>query len=448
MTVAAGDPRAMIDAAPMSRPQIVAVAITSALSALDGYDVLSVTFAAPGLTQDWGLGRAALGVVLSSGLVGMAIGSLLLAPVADVIGRRRTVMINLLLMMTGMLMSAFSQSIGELTVWRVVTGIGIGSMVPIITPLAVEFANERRRALSLAIMSIGYPIGGTVGGFVAAVLLHWFDWPAVFLFGAVLALLLLFVVALWLPEPLAFLVERRNDGTLGRVNTLLARFGLPAIAALPPIPDAPKSSPYRAIFARGQRAATLRITAVNLLFIMTVYYVLSWMPQMVADSGFSPSIATMVAALASLGGIISCILVGIVAPRVNLRTLVASLMIGLGIATPIFGFTPPSLPLLALMGVIAGGFLYSGITGLYALIVDTFEPRMRATGVGFVMGVGRAAGALAPLIAGTLFAIGAGRGEVSAALGAGALIAGLIVYAPRHRLPLPAAGHNVRPHGA
>lgn len=373
---------------------------------------------------------------------------LLLAPVADMIGRRRMVMVNLLLMMTGMLMSAFSHSIGELSAWRVITGLGIGSMVPIITPLAVEFANARRRALSLAIMSIGYPIGGTLGGFVAAILLHWFDWPAVFLFGAVLALVLLVAVACWLPEPLAFLVERRDAGTLDRVNALLARFGLPAVAALPPPPPTRRHAPYREIFSRGRRAATLRITLVNLLYVMTVYYVLSWMPQMVADSGFSAPVATMVSALASLGGIVACILVGIVAPRVNLRALVAGLMIGLGIATPIFGFTPPSLPLLALMGIVAGAFLYSGITGLYALIVDTFEPRMRATGVGFVMGIGRASGAIAPLIAGTLFSLGAGRGEVSAALGAAALLAGLIVYAPRGRPPLPAAGHNARPRGA
>jgi benzoate transport len=425
--VTAGDPRAVIDAAPMSRAQVAAVVITSALSALDGYDVLSVTFAAPAISRDWAVGKAMLGVVLSSGLVGMALGSLLLAPVADAIGRRRMVMLNLLLMMAGMLMSAFSRGVAELSAWRVVTGIGIGAMVPIITPLAVEFSNARWRTLSLAVMSIGYPIGGTVGGFVAAGLLHLFDWPAVFLFGAALALILLGAVTLWLPEPLAFLMERRDDRTLARVNALLRRFALPPVEALPPPPTTPRAVPYREIFAAGQRGATLRITLVNLLFIMTVYYVLSWMPQMIADLGFSPSMATMVSALASFGGAIACITIGIVAPRTDLRAVVAMLMIGLGLATPAFGFTSASLPLLILTGLIAGAFLYGGITGLYALIVDTFEPRARATGVGFVMGIGRAAGALAPLASGALFGIGIDRGGVSAALGSMALLAGLIV---------------------
>jgi MFS family permease len=420
------DPRIMLAEAPMSRAQVIALALVCGLSALDGYDVLAVSFAAPGITQSWGLGRAALGLVLSSGLVGMAFGSIVVSPFADLIGRRRTVIISLGFMAAGMLLSAFASSIAILAAWRVVTGIGIGAMVPVITPLAAEFANKRRRALALAILAIGFPLGGTVGGFAAAVLLHYFSWPAVFLFGAGAALLLLPLVVFWLPEPLAFLLARRDSGSLQRVNALLARCNLPAIAELPPIAEK-QSAPYRAIFSAGQRAETVRITAVNLLYLMTVYYVLSWMPQMVADAGFSASAGTALSATASLTGAVVCILISLAAPQIRLRALGAAMMVGLGIATALFGYTPPSLVLLAAMAALIGGFLYTGIFGLYATIVDTFEPGMRATGVGFVMGVGRGASALAPAIAGALFELGAGRDIVSAALALLAFAAGLLM---------------------
>jgi AAHS family 4-hydroxybenzoate transporter-like MFS transporter len=427
------DPRQLLQDAPMSRAQVAGVALTSALSALDGYDVLSVTFAAPGISADWGLGKAALGVVLSSGLAGMALGSLFLAPFADIWGRRAIAIVSLVLMGSGMLASAFAPDITTLAFLRVITGLGIGAMVPIITPLAVEYANARRRGVAMAFMSIGYPLGGMIGGFIAAALLHRFPWPAVFLFGAGLAAVLLPMVLLWLPEPLAFPMARRNARSLDRVNLFLARCGHAPVAELPPA-EPPAPAPYRAIFGRGQAAATLRITAVNLLFIISVYYFLSWLPQLVADAGFSAATATSLSATSSLVGVAACLGFGVLAGWLKLRPLVATTMIAMGLSLAVFGFTPASLVLLTCSAALVGVFLFSGIVGLYSTIADTFAPQMRTTGTGFVMGVGRAGGALAPLIAGSLFAWGLGRGEVSLAMGVGAVLAGLLVLLPVRKL--------------
>ena len=88
----ATDPRALIDQAPMSRFQWGVVATMVGLNALDGFDVLSISFASPGIAADWGIDRAQLGIVLSMELVGMAIGSLFLGGIADRIGRRATIL--------------------------------------------------------------------------------------------------------------------------------------------------------------------------------------------------------------------------------------------------------------------------------------------------------------------------------------------------------------------
>jgi len=415
----------------MSRAQIVAVILTAVLCALDGYDVLSITFAAPGITRDWQVGKAALGLVFSSGLVGMAIGSLMLAPFADVIGRRRMLLVCLVIMAVGMLFSAFSNSVTELGAWRVITGVGIGAMIAIINPLAVEFANARRRALAVSIMTIGYPIGGALGGFAAAALLRTMDWPAVFLLGAALAALL-FPFVLWLlPEPLTFLLERRDERSLARVNSLLVRCGHRPIDALPPPLVKSTGAPYKLIFAPIQRFATLQITAVNFLFVMTVYYFWSWLPQMVADAGFDASTGAAISAIASLAGVFGAIALGLLASYYSLRNLVVVSTLGLGLATAAFGFMPNSLILLATMAAVTGGFLVAGTAGLFTTIANTFEPHMRATGTGFVIGIGRGGSALAPAVAGLLFAFGAERAEVSTALGACAVLAGLVLIMSR-----------------
>ena len=410
----------------MSRAQVAAVAVTVALSALDGYDVLSITFAAPAIAQAWGIGKAALGGLLSAGLAGMSLGSLVLAPLADAVGRRRLVLGSLGLMAAGMLLSACAASLSQLVACRVLTGLGIGAMVAVINPLAAEFANDRRRALALALMAMGYPLGGLVGGLASAVLLRLYGWPAVFLAGVAAAGLLIPVVLLFLPEPLAFLLARRRGDTLARVNALLVRCGLEPAIALPP-EAARGSAGYAAVFAPRQVGTTIRITLANLLFVMAVYHVLSWLPQMVAEAGFAPSTASLVAAIANLAGIAGGVILGWLARRAGLNRLTAATMIGLGFATAAFGLTPASLPLLVMAAGVCGFFLFGGIAGLYATFAVSFTAEGRASGSGFVIGIGRIGSAVAPLIGGWLFASGFGHAAVSAIFGACAVLAGLVL---------------------
>jgi len=164
----------------MRAAQIAVVAITVALCALDGFDVLAISFAAPGIAREWGIDRAALGIVLSMELVGMVIGSVLVGGLADRIGRRRTVLGCLAVMTLGMAMVTRRGDLVSLSLWRVVTGLGIGGMIPALNALAAEFSNARRRDLCVALMSIGYPLGALSGGSVAALLLRHSDWRAVF----------------------------------------------------------------------------------------------------------------------------------------------------------------------------------------------------------------------------------------------------------------------------
>src|SRR5579862_8820590 len=110
----------------MSRMQIAAVVTCILLNAIDGFDVLAISFASPGIAREWGIDRAALGVVLSMELLGMALGSILLGGVADLIGRRRMLLGCLVLMTLGMIMVAGVHNLNALCLWRIVTGLGIG----------------------------------------------------------------------------------------------------------------------------------------------------------------------------------------------------------------------------------------------------------------------------------------------------------------------------------
>lgn len=426
--------RDLIDRSPMRRVQTIAIGLTFLLSALDGYDVLAVTFAAPAIGVTWGLGKGALGIVLSAGLGGMALGAFLLAPLADVLGRKTLLLVSLLLMAVGMALCAVATSPMTLALFRVVAGLGIGACVAVINPVAAEFANARRRPLTVSIMAIGYPVGGVVGGLAAAALLHAFDWRAIFVAGTVAALVLLPAVALLLPESLAFLLARPRADGLAKVNAALGRLGHAPVDALVPATVPPRSG-YSALFAPSQLRTTAWIAAVNGIYVLAVYYVLSWLPQMVADAGFPPATASLASASASLAGVVGGLTLGWLAQRGNLRWLCGGAMLAFGLTTMLFGLAPASLPLLLGAAAICGFFLFGSACGVYATIATMFDDAARASGTGFVSGVGRVSSAIAPLVAGWLFATGLSRAEVSGAFGTCAILAAVLLVTGWRKQP-------------
>lgn len=400
------DPRQLILNAPLSTYQRTAITLTVVLCALDGFDVLAVTYAAPGFLAEWGLSHTQLGVALSMGLVGMALGSFLLAPLADIVGRRKMVFISLGIMAVGMAASATAGSLTVLAVWRVITGLGIGAMMCIINPLAAEYANLRRRDLAIALMASGYPIGGAVGGLVSAQLLAMYDWRAVFVFGSVMALLMVPLVMRWLPEPVGYLIDNPRADTLAKVNRYLGRCGLPVVDSLPPPSERANALPLVEIFSGQYRQKTLYFTVLYSLYVMSMYCFLSWMPQLVAELGLTATSAALVAVSRDVMGIVGGLLVGLGAHYFGLKRLTLVFVVGISLMLMLFGYLPADITVLRMAAGLLGLCSYGGMIGLYAVMARTFDTHVRATGTGFVVGVGRVCSALGPLLGGYLLSLG------------------------------------------
>ena len=237
-------PQSIIDEGRMGGWQMAAIAVTILLNALDGFDVMSISFAAPGIAKEWGVAKDVLGWVLSMELIGMAAGSILLGGLADRIGRKPTIMGCLIVMAAGMLLAPQSENVTQLSIWRVLTGLGIGGMLAALNATVAEFSNARYRNLVLPLMVIGYPLGAFLGGLAAKALLTGGDWRNVFYLGAGLTAACI-PLAFWLiPESPGWLNARRPAGALGRINAVLARFGLAKLEALPdPEPGAERAAP-------------------------------------------------------------------------------------------------------------------------------------------------------------------------------------------------------------
>jgi len=429
----ATDPRAVIDREPMSRCQWGIVATMIGLNALDGFDVLSISFAAPGIAADWGVDRAALGIVLSMELVGMAIGSLTLGGFADRIGRRSTILACLVLMTAGMLGAAGAGRIATLCVWRVATGLGIGGMLAATNAAVAEAANARHRSLAGVLMAGGYPIGTIVGGSASALLLAHSDWRAVFILGAACSALFVPIVLWRAPESAAFLMHRRPPDALARINRLLARMGHPPVDALPPPEPRSGKVPVVALFSPALLRTTAMLTVAYLAHIMTFYFILKWIPKIVVDMGFPPPQAAGVLVWASLGGATGSLVLGLLSGRIRLLGLTVGAMLLSTALVILFGRGQSDLTGLSLVAALAGFATNAGVVGLYALIAQSFPTGVRATATGFVIGIGRGGSALAPALAGFLFAAGYGLQSVAVLMGLGSILAAAALLALRGR---------------
>jgi MFS family permease len=403
-SAAGTNPIAVINETAMGVRQWVVVLLMVLLNALDGFDVLSSAFAAPGITADWGIERPALGVVLSAELVGMGFGSVLLGGAADKYGRKYTMIACLVLMAIGMYLASIATAVTPMVAYRFLTGIGIGGMLTTTNAVVAESTNSRWRAAAIAVYVAGYPLGAIIGGIAASEwLLPNYSWHAVFLFGAVVTALLIPIILLMVPETAAY---QATKGNLAGVNRTLAALGKHPIADLPAIVAGTTKPKVTDILSNPKlRPVTLLLAFGYTFHCITFYYILKFAVQIVSDypPGYSPADAATVLTYANIGGFFGSALFGFVMARLGIRWPTALMLLLGAIGVSWFGMGRDSLSAWQMATMIAGFFTNAAISGYYAAYARGFPAYARATGTGFVLGVGRLGAAGSPLLAGALF---------------------------------------------
>ncbi len=399
------NPIAVINDNPMSVRQWIVVVLMIALNALDGFDVLSSAFAAPGISQEWGIPRSELGIVLSAELVGMGFGSVILGGAADKIGRKLAMLICLCIMAVGMFMAHDATGVTPLTIWRFITGLGIGGMLAATNAVVAESTSNSSRSLAMALYVIGYPLGGVIGGFAAqGWLLVDYDWRAVFLFGSIVTAVMIPLVMLLVPETPAFHAARRGPNALEKINKSLRALRQPVIEALPELKqEGPQPKVTDILSKPGLRKVTWLLAFGYMFHTLTFYYILKFAVQIVADSGFSQPEAASTLTYANIGGAVGGALFGILLKKWDIKgPTIGALLLGV-CAVAWFGLGHGDLGAWRLAGFLTMFFLNAAIVGYYAAFARGFPAYARATGTGFVLGVGRAGAAGSPIIAGFLF---------------------------------------------
>ena len=426
------DARTILRDGPMTFFQIVVVAICTLLNMIDGFDVLAISFTAPVIAKEWGVEPVTLGVLLSAGLAGMALGSLFLSPVADLVGRRAVLIVCTAIISVGMLGAAATSNVWELAGLRLLTGLGIGGLLSSGNTLLAEYAPDRWRDLSISSMVVGYSGGAIVGGSISAYLIAAFGWRAAFIFGGACSTVLLPVI-LYLPESLDFILASKSKNRLASANAVMRRMGHPPMAALPEVTAEEISTrAVIGVFEPRFLKATLLICLSYFMLMLSFYFVLSWTPKNLVDLGFSVQQGIFGSVLLNAGGIIGGLSFGYLAGRSSARKVAPYMFVALFVSIVGYGALRSGLVPVMTGAFVAGFFLIGTMASLYAIVPQIYPARVRNTGTGLAIGFGRLGAVVGPYLGGLLIAAGWQRVAYYSVLAIPVLVSAVAV----RRIPL------------
>lgn len=433
------DVQHFINAQPLSAYQWRVVLLCFLIVFLDGLDTAAMGFIAPALTQEWGIDRASLGPVMSAALIGMVFGALGSGPLADRFGRKLVLVGAVFLFGLFSLFSAFSANVDQLLVLRFLTGLGLGAAMPNATTLLSEYTPERLKSLLVTSMFCGFNLGMAGGGFVSAKLIPAFGWHSLLLIGGLLPLLLTLVLLLWLPESARYLVVRnKGDERVRRVLAPIAPSEV-AVASSFSVPEqqtVQSRNVFRVIFSGTYSAGTLLLWLTYFMGLVIVYLLTSWLPTLLRDSGASLEQAASIGALFQLGGVLSAVGVGWAMDRFDPHRVIGVFYLLAGVFAWLVGQSLGQMTLLATLVLVAGMCINGAQSAMPSLAARFYPTQGRATGVSWMLGIGRFGAILGAWIGATLLGLGWNFEQVLTALvlpaalaTAAVLVKGLVSHA-------------------
>ncbi len=420
-TVQTVDVSKIIDERPLSRFQIKVIVLCAAALFMDGFDVTAMGYVAPGLSKLWNLKPGALGPVFGAGLFGLMVGALIFSPLSDRIGRKMVIATSAVLFGTFSLLTPFADSLESLFWLRFATGLGLGGAMPNAIALTSEFLPKRVRSTLTMVMFFGFSLGSGLGGAIAAQLIRGYGWKSVFWFGGTIPLLLVPVLLLALPESIRVLTLRGDAGA--RVAAFLTRID-PALRFDPANTrfvasdeHASKGFPVKLLFKDGRSLVTLLFWVMFFVNLLELYFLANWLPTVAHNAGLSEQEALTATGLIHIGGIFGTLVLGRLIDKTNPYVVLAVTYALGGVFVACIGLATSGALQLMSATFCAGFCIVGAQISANALAANYYPTVMRATGIGWALGIGRIGSVIGPVVGGivigmqwatpTIFAVGA-----------------------------------------
>jgi AAHS family 4-hydroxybenzoate transporter-like MFS transporter len=390
-----------IDDRPLGFARIVSLILCALVMLVDGYDLAAMPLAVPHVVRAWGVEASSFSVALSAVLAGLGVGAILVAPFGDRLGRRPLLIASTLLIAGATAGTSLAGSTTGFAIWRFLTGVSLGACLPNATALVAELAPKRRRIGLLTMVSCGVSLGGVAAGFVVPPLTAAGGWTMIFIAPGLLTALLALALFLYLPESPKLLLASGRREALAALSTRLELGDSSRWVQPPEAQAAPKAS-MLAPLARRYRFATFVFVGLYLLNALSLYLMVSWLPTILPQAGFSLGQAARLTALVQGGGLVMGLLLSSLLDRGKTAPILAGAYLLVAAALLGFSVIPATLAGWGLLLLIAGGGVSGVHLAMMAVGTSFYPPQMLSSAIGFAVAVARIGAIAGPLIGGAL----------------------------------------------
>jgi AAHS family 4-hydroxybenzoate transporter-like MFS transporter len=380
---------------PFSGYQWVIFALCFFIVLLDGFDTAAIGYIAPSLIGEWGVAKADLAPVLSAALFGLAGGAMCSGPLADRFGRKAVLVGSVAVFAVACLASGYAHDLTSMTAWRFVTGLGLGAAMPNAVTLMSEYCPENRRSTITNAMFCGFPLGAAFGGFLAAWMIPHFGWRSVLHLGGIAPLFLLVLLVLLLPESVRYMVAKGYSAD--RIRKPLSRIAGKAVANVQQFVMTENKAAVEGksgmgvVLSKQYVVGTIMLWIAYFMGLVIFYALMNWMPVLFKEGGLDPKTATLVAALFPLGGV-GAVFFGWLMDRFNANRIIAVGYALTAVSIWWIGQEAGNLGWLVVSVFVAGTIMNTAQSSMPALAAAYYPTSGRATGVAWMLGIGRFGG--------------------------------------------------------
>jgi AAHS family benzoate transporter-like MFS transporter len=367
----------------------------------DGYDLVIYGVVLPSLMAEWGLSSIQAGALGSCALVGMMLGALFFGSLSDRIGRRKTIMICVTLFSGVTALNGMAQSPEAFALCRFIAGLGIGGVMPNVVALMNEYAPKKSRSTLVALMFSGYSLGGMLSAGLGMVLIPQWGWQAVF-YVALIPLLVLPFLIRQLPESMDFLLRTGQTVKAQGLLTQVAPSYAPSESdQLSQAVAKGTSVSIAKLFRDGRKLSTFMLWLAFFCCLLMVYALSSWLPKLMTAAGYGLNSSLAFLVVLNVGAIIGAVAGGWLGDRIGIAKVLFAYFSCGALALSLLALKAP-LPVLYLLIAVAGACTIGTQILANACTVQFYPPEVRATGLGWAMGVGRTGAIIGPLLGGVL----------------------------------------------
>jgi MFS transporter, AAHS family, 4-hydroxybenzoate transporter len=395
-----------IDERPLSRFQMLVVALCSLIILMDGFDV-SIGFLGPAIAADLGIPLPKFGPVFAASLFGLMIAAIASGPIADRWGRKWVIVTSTFIFGIFSIMTARATSLEELVLWRFMTGLGLGGAMSNVIALASEYVPKRMQLALVGALLCGMPLGGLLSSLFGLVMIPLWGWGSVVYLGGVLPLIVALVSIKLLPESLRFLALQRAEAS--EITRIVERIA-PELHGAPvrltaSSDDQPKRLSIKHLFTEGRATGTVLLWIPFFMNLLIIYFIVNWLPGLLWHAGMPASAGATAVSFFGVGGIIGSLIQGRLMAGGRAGWVLPIEFAASAVLIALLAFAVDSFAMTMTLTLILSICVQGAQAGLNGLAAGFYPTSIRATGLGWASGIGRIGSIIGPMVGGILLSM-------------------------------------------